>query len=226
MVAIGASTGGTEALHILLSSLPPLAPPILIVQHLPEGFTASFARRLDAASRIEVREARMGDTPRPGLALIAPANRHLVLRPSPEGGAVALDDTPPVSRHRPSCDMLFRSVAQVAGAKAIGVILTGMGDDGARGLRDMRAAGARTLGQDEASCAIFGMPKQAMQLGAVEELLPLHRIAPAILRLAGMHPHYGPPEPTAKKKGATGPLPPETPSGLRPSHVPASSPRS
>lgn len=193
IVAIGASTGGTEALHVLLSALPPEAPPILIVQHLPEGFTASFARRLDVACRITVREARMGDIPQTGLALIAPANRHLVLRKSPNGGTIALDDAPHVSRHRPSCDVLFRSVALAAGRNAIGVILTGMGDDGARGLRDMRAAGARTLGQDEASCAIFGMPKQALNHGAVEELLPLHRIAPAILRLAGITPHHGPP---------------------------------
>ena len=190
IVAIGASTGGTEALHILLSSLPPQAPPLLIVQHLPEGFTTSFARRLDAASRIEVREARVGDTPRPGLALIAPANRHLVLR---QTGTIALDEGPPVSRHRPSCDVLFRSIAQTAGRNAIGVILTGMGDDGARGLREMRAAGARTLGQDEASCAIFGMPKQALLHGAVEELLPLTWIAPAILRLSGCHVGQSPP---------------------------------
>lgn len=185
VVAIGASTGGTEALRILLQSLPADAPPLLIVQHMPEGFTAPFARRLDAACRLAVREAQPGDRPLPGLALIAPAARHMTLRRSGAEWSIALQDGPPVSRHRPSCDVLFHSVAGAAGPRAIGVILTGMGSDGANGLREMRAAGAHTLGQDEASCIVFGMPRAAQQIGAVERLLPLPQIGPAILRLAG-----------------------------------------
>ncbi|MCZ8333768.1 MAG: CheB methylesterase domain-containing protein [Rhodobacteraceae bacterium] len=184
IVAIGASTGGTEALRILLQTLPPDGPPLLIVQHMPEGFTAPFARRLDGASRLTVREARPGDRPLRGHAFIAPANRHMLLRRSGAGCHIALQDGPPVSRHRPSCDVLFRSVAQAAGHAAIGVIMTGMGDDGALGLRAMRDAGASTLGQDEASCDVFGMPRAAQHLGAVERMLPLAELGAAILRLA------------------------------------------
>lgn len=186
VVAIGASTGGTEALRVLLQSLPDDAPPVLIVQHLPDGFTTPFARRLDAACRLSVREARSGDRLHPGLALIAPASRHLILRRTGADWSAALQDGPSVSRHRPSCDVLFASVAAVAGRRAIGVILTGMGNDGASGLRAMRDAGARTVGQDERTCIVFGMPRAAHQNGAVERLLPLPQIGPAILRLATM----------------------------------------
>lgn len=184
VIAIGASTGGTEALRLLLQAMPLDCPPILIVQHMPETFTAAFARRLDGECGITVREAQAGDRLLRGHALIAPGNRHMLLRRSGASYLADVRDGPLVSRHRPSCDVLFRSVAQHAGRNAIGVILTGMGDDGARGLREMRDAGARTLGQDEATCVVFGMPKEAHRQGAVEELLPLQRIAPAILRLA------------------------------------------
>lgn len=184
VVAIGASTGGTDALRILLQSLPANAPPLMIVQHMPEGFTAPFARRLDAACRLTVREARSGDRLHPGLALIAPASRHLVLRRAGVGWSAGLQDGPAVSRHRPSCDVLFGSVAAIAGRRAIGVILTGMGNDGAAGLRAMREAGGRTIGQDEETCIVFGMPRAAQENGAVERLLPLSQIGPAILRLA------------------------------------------
>ena len=183
VIAIGASTGGTEALRILLQSLPADAPPLLIVQHMPEGFTTSFARRLDDACRLTVREARSGERLRPGLALIAPANRHLILRRAGADWSAALQDGPSVARHRPSCDVLFGSVAAAAGRRAIGVILTGMGNDGASGLRAMRDAGARTLGQDEETCTVFGMPRAACDNGAVERLLPLSQIGPAVLRL-------------------------------------------
>lgn len=185
VIAIGASTGGTEALRILLQSLPADAPPLLVVQHMPEGFITSFARRLDDACRLTVREARPGERLRPGLALIAPANRHLILRRIGADWSAALQDGPAVSRHRPSCDVLFGSVAAVAGRRAIGVILTGMGNDGAAGLRAMREAGARTLGQDEDTCAVFGMPRAAYDNGAVERLLPLSQIGTAVLRLVG-----------------------------------------
>ncbi|PLL10878.1 chemotaxis response regulator protein-glutamate methylesterase [Tabrizicola sp. TH137] len=184
VVAVGASTGGTEALRILLQSMPLDCPPLVIVQHMPESFTAAFARRLDTECGITVREAQSGDRLLRGHALIAPGNRHMLLRRSGASYLVDVRDGPLVSRHRPSCDVLFRSVAQHAGSNAIGVIMTGMGDDGARGLKEMRDAGARTLGQDEATCVVFGMPKEAHRHGAVEELLPLHQIGPAIQRLA------------------------------------------
>jgi two-component system chemotaxis response regulator CheB len=184
VVAVGASTGGTDALRLLLQAMPPDCPPIMIVQHMPEAFTAPFARRLDSHCSITVREARHGERLLPGLALIAPGNRHMLMRRCGGTYIVDLHDGPPVSRHRPSCDVLFRSVAEAAGPQAIGVIMTGMGDDGARGLKEMRDAGARTLGQDEESCVVFGMPREALRLGAVEHLLPLQRLAPTIQRLA------------------------------------------
>ncbi|MEM1343974.1 MAG: chemotaxis response regulator protein-glutamate methylesterase [Pseudomonadota bacterium] len=180
MVAIGASTGGTEALRFLLEALPPFAPPIVIVQHMPAGFTRAFAERLDASTQITVREAEDGDSMLRGQALIAPGNRHLLLERSGANYRVRIEDGPLVSRHRPSVDVLFRSVAQTAGANAIGVILTGMGDDGARGLKEMRDAGAFTIGQDEASCVVYGMPKEALRHGGVIEEHPLDAI-PALV---------------------------------------------
>lgn len=184
VVAVGASTGGTEALKQLLEEMPPDAPGLVIVQHMPEVFTAAFAARLNQSCRIEVREAVAGDRLREGLALVAPGNRHTVLTRS--GGHYGVDvlDGPLVCRHRPSVDVLFRSAAQAAGTNAVGVIMTGMGDDGARGLVEMREAGARTLAQDEATCVVFGMPKEAIARGAVEEVVPLGRLSGAILRCA------------------------------------------
>ncbi len=183
VVALGASTGGTEALERILSALPRDAPGVLVVQHMPAGFTAAFARRLDACARMEVREARHGDRVVPGVALIAPGDRHLRL--ASEGGelTVTLDAGPLVSRHRPSVDVLFRSVAAAAGAEAVGCVLTGMGDDGAQGLLELRQAGGATLAQDEASSVVFGMPKEAAARGAAEQVVPLERIPGAILRL-------------------------------------------
>lgn len=182
VVAIGASTGGTEALRQVLEALPSDAPGIAIVQHMPAGFTAAFARRLDQLCRIEVREAEDGDRLMPGLALIAPGNRHMLLKRNGAQYRVEVRDGPLVSRHRPSVDVLFRSTAQAAGKNALGLIMTGMGDDGAHGLMEMRTAGAVTLGQDEASCVVYGMPKEAMKLGAVQHELPLQRLAQEIVR--------------------------------------------
>lgn len=185
VVAIGASTGGTEALRVVLEAMPPDCPPIVIVQHMPEAFTAAFARRLDGICAISVREAADGDRLLRGHALVAPGNRHLLVGRSGAAYRVEVREGPLVARHRPSVDVLFRSVAQHAGANAVGVILTGMGDDGARGLSEMREAGARTLGQDEATSVVYGMPQAAARAGAVEEQLPLDRIPAAMLRLAG-----------------------------------------
>ncbi len=173
VVAIGASTGGTEALRFLLEAMPPYAPPIVIVQHMPAGFTKAFAQRLDATTEICVREAADGDSVLRGQALIAPGNLHTRLTRSGAAYRVVVEDGPLVSRHRPSVDKLFHSVAEVAGANAIGVIMTGMGNDGAAGLKAMRAAGALTLGQDEASCVVYGMPKEAAKMGAVMRECPL-----------------------------------------------------
>jgi two-component system chemotaxis response regulator CheB len=181
VVALGTSTGGTQALETVLCALPIDSPGIVIVQHMPEQFTAAFAQRLNKVCEIEVREAANGDRVHSGLALIAPGGRHLVLERSGAQYRVAVIDGPPVSRHRPSVDVLFRSVARSAGRNALGVIMTGMGDDGARGLKEMREAGARTLGQDEESCVVYGMPKEALKLGAVEHELPLDAIPSAIV---------------------------------------------
>jgi two-component system, chemotaxis family, protein-glutamate methylesterase/glutaminase len=181
IVAAGASTGGTEALREIIESLPPGAPGMLVVQHMPEGFTAAFAKRLDSTARVEVKEAASGDAVVPGRVLIAPGSQHMLLRRSGSRYYVQLCNGPLVSRHRPSVDVLFRSVAQAAGANATGVILTGMGDDGAEGLAEMRAAGARTIAQDESTSVIFGMPKEAIARGAAGEVLPLPRIAGAII---------------------------------------------
>jgi two-component system chemotaxis response regulator CheB len=181
VVALGASTGGTEALRAVLEALPPDAPGLLVVQHMPEAFTRAFAERLDRTCRIEVKEAVDGDRVLEGRALVAPGNRHLSLRRSGGHYTVEVGDGPLVSRHRPSVDVLFRSVAASAGANAVGAILTGMGDDGAAGLLEMKQAGAFTLAQDEESCVVYGMPREAVERGAVDEVVPLERMASAIL---------------------------------------------
>ena len=185
IVAIGASTGGTEALREILEAMPAGAPGMVIVQHMPEGFTAAFARRLDQTCRMEVKEAADGDRVLPGRALIAPGNQHVLVRRHGAELRVQLSDGPLVSRHRPSVDVLFQSVARAAGAHALGVILTGMGTDGAAGLLDMRNAGAVTLAQDEATSVVHGMPRAAIHSGAVQFVHPLPAIAPAILAAGG-----------------------------------------
>ena len=181
IAAIGTSTGGTQALESVLTTLPEFCPGMVIVQHMPEKFTAMFAARLNSLCRIEVREARDGDRVLPGLALIAPGGRHMILRRSGAQYLVAVIDGPQVNRHKPSVDVLFRSVAQVAGRNALGIIMTGMGDDGAHGLHEMQQAGARTVAQDEASCVVYGMPKEAVRLGAVDKVVPLDQVAREIL---------------------------------------------
>lgn len=181
VVAIGTSTGGTNALEQVLTQLPRTAPGIVVVQHMPEAFTAAFAARLDSLCQVRVKEAEPNDRVTPGLVLIANGGQHLLVKRSGAQYRVELKDGPPVSRHRPSVDVLFRSVAQSAGKNALGIIMTGMGDDGARGLGEMRKAGARTLGQDEATCIVYGMPREAMKLGHVEKELPLANIPAAIL---------------------------------------------
>jgi two-component system, chemotaxis family, protein-glutamate methylesterase/glutaminase len=182
VVALGASTGGTEALRAILEEMPPDAPGLVVVQHMPEMFTKAFADRLDGLCRIRVKEAADGDRVIAGRALIAPGNRHTLLARSGAHYAVEVRDGPLVSRHRPSVDVLFRSVAQAAGPNAVGVILTGMGNDGAQGLLEMRMAGAATVAQDEASSVVFGMPKEAIECGAAAEVVPLSRIPAAVLR--------------------------------------------
>lgn len=184
VVAIGASTGGTQALQQVLMALPKEAPGIAIVQHMPEGFTASFARRLDHACAVEVKEAKDGDELSPGRVLIAPGNRHLLVRRSGSRYRAEVTDGPLVTGHRPSVDLLFQSFARAAGAGAVGVLLTGMGSDGARGLLEMRKAGASTVAQDEASCVVYGMPREAVALGAAERVSPLSRVAETILELS------------------------------------------
>ena len=181
IVAIGTSTGGTQALESVLTSLPAVCPGIAIVQHMPEKFTAMFAERLNSICQLEVREARDGDRVIPGLALIAPGGRHMMLRRSGAQYIVEVTDGPLVNRHKPSVDVLFRSVAQVAGRNALGIIMTGMGDDGAHGLYEMHKAGAKTVAQDEASCVVFGMPKEAIKLGGVDKIVPLDLVAREIL---------------------------------------------
>jgi two-component system, chemotaxis family, protein-glutamate methylesterase/glutaminase len=181
IVAIGASTGGTEALKTLLETLPSDAPGIVIVQHMPEVFTRAFANRLDGLCKITVKEAESNDTVLRGHALIAPGNHHLLLKRSGARYYVDLKEGPLVCRHRPSVDVLFRSAARYAGQNAVGVILTGMGDDGARGMLEMKQAGATTIAQDEATCVVFGMPNEAIKRGAVDEILPLEAVAGAIL---------------------------------------------
>lgn len=181
VIAIGASTGGVHALRVVLGSLPPEAPGILVVQHISQEFTGPLASRLDETCAIHVRLARDGDEPAPGTALIAPGDKHLLLRRNGSGYRVELSDGPRVNHHRPSVDVLFKSVAQSAGPAGIGVLLTGMGADGARGLGAMKAAGATTIAQDEASCAVFGMPRAAIEAGAAELVVPLGRIADTLV---------------------------------------------
>jgi two-component system, chemotaxis family, protein-glutamate methylesterase/glutaminase len=183
VVSVGASTGGTEALRVFLESMPPDAPGIVIVQHMPEHFTRSFADRLNDLCKISVKEAEDGDAVLQGRALIAPGNKHLLLRRSGAKYFVEVKDGPLVNRHRPSVDVLFRSTALYAGSNAIGVIMTGMGDDGAKGLLEMKEAGAKTIAQDEKSCVVFGMPKEAIKLGASDFVLPLEQIANQVLNL-------------------------------------------
>lgn len=184
IIVMGLSTGGVQAIEQVLPRLPRNAPGIVIVQHMPEKFTASLAERLNGLCEVQVREARHGDRVINGLALIAPGGKHTKLVRSGAQFTVEVFDGPVVNHHRPSVDVLFRSAAQAAGKNAVGVIMTGMGDDGARGMRDMREAGAWNIAQDEASCVVFGMPKEAIKLGAASEVVPLQSIAERMLRAA------------------------------------------
>jgi len=182
IICIGASTGGTESLRVVLESLPADSPGIVIVQHMPEKFTEAFARRLNGLCDVEVREAADGDSVLRGQVLIAPGNKHMLLQRSGARYFVSVKDGPLVSRHRPSVDVLFRSAARYAGANAVGIIMTGMGDDGARGLLEMKEAGAHTVAQDEATSIVFGMPKEAIARGAADKITPLNHIAGEIVR--------------------------------------------
>jgi two-component system chemotaxis response regulator CheB len=184
IVCIGASTGGTESLREVLTALPANSPGVVIVQHMPERFTASFARRLHDLCEVDVKEAQDGDAVLRGRVLIAPGNFHTMIERSGANYRVAVKSGPLVSRHRPSVDVLFRSAARSAGSNAVGVIMTGMGDDGARGLEEMKRAGARTVAQDEASSVVFGMPKEAIARGCVDRIVPLSQIAVELLRAA------------------------------------------
>ena len=186
IIAIGASTGGTEALRAFLQVMPPGCPGIVIVQHMPEMFTRAFADRLNKDCTIEIKEAADGDRILPGRALIAPGNHHLLVRHGGSGSAciAQITDGPLVSRHRPSVDVLFRSVAKSVGSNAVGVIMTGMGNDGAQGLLEMRSCGAQTIAQDESSCVVFGMPKEAIARGAAIAVVPLRRIAETVLKMS------------------------------------------
>ena len=182
IVALGTSTGGTQALEAVLTRLPAVCPGIVIVQHMPERFTAMFAERLNSLCAMEVREARHGDRVMPGRALIAPGGKHMMLARSGAQYTVEVIDGPLINRHRPSVDVLFRSCAKFAGRNAVGVIMTGMGDDGARGLKEMHDAGAQTIAEDESTCVVFGMPREAIKLGAADSVLPLERIPEAIMK--------------------------------------------
>ncbi len=186
IVVVGASTGGTEALRVFLESLPMDTPGTVIVQHMPENFTTAFANRLDSLCSASVKEAADNDTVIPGRVLIAPGNKHMLLKRSGARYFVELKDGPLVSRHRPSVDVLFRSAARYAGSNAVGVIMTGMGDDGAKGMHEMKEAGAYNIAQDEKSCVVFGMPNEAIKLGAVDKILSLDSIARAVLGQAVM----------------------------------------
>ena len=182
---VGASTGGTEAIKAFLSSMPADCPPTLVVQHMPETFTGSFARRLDTLCAPRVVESQGDERLEPGIVFIAPGHSHLLVKRTPAGLVTELSKAPPMNRHRPSVDVLFSSAAEVVGRNAVGVILTGMGKDGAQGLLAMRRAGAHTYGQDEASCVVYGMPREAAALGAVEEVAPLGELSRRVL--AGLH---------------------------------------
>jgi two-component system chemotaxis response regulator CheB len=183
VVAIGTSTGGTQALEEVLTRLPVTVLGLVIVQHMPadKKFMTMFAERLNSNCQLEVREARNGDRVTPGTALISPCDRHMVLKRSGSRYIVEVLDGPQVNRHKPSVDVLFRSVAQFAGANALGIIMTGMGDDGAQGLKEMHDAGAKTIAQDEKSCVVFGMPREAIRLGAADLVMSLEQIPGAII---------------------------------------------
>jgi two-component system chemotaxis response regulator CheB len=181
-VVIGSSTGGTQALELVLTHLPADAPGIAITQHMPEKFTAMYAQRLDGLCAMNVREARDGDRLERGLVLIAPGGRHMQMRKAAGQYYVSVIDGPPVNRHKPSVDVLFRSASECAGRDVLGIILTGMGDDGARGMKVLHDGGARTIAQNEETCVVFGMPKEAIKLQAVDEILPLEQVARAILQ--------------------------------------------
>jgi two-component system chemotaxis response regulator CheB len=183
IVFVGASTGGTEAIKVFLSGLPANFPPVLITQHMPEAFTGSFARRLDGLCALEVVEAADATPVKSGCAYIAPGHSHLKIRRSGAGFVTELDKAPPFNRHRPSVDILFNSAAEVVGPRAVGVLLTGMGKDGALGLKAMHDAGAWTIAQDQASCVVFGMPREAIALGAADEVLALGAIPPRLVSL-------------------------------------------
>jgi two-component system chemotaxis response regulator CheB len=182
LIAIGASTGGTQALEALLMTLPANSLPILIVQHMPENFTKAFANRLNEICRVEVKEAENNDALLPGRVLIAQGGKHMMLHTTQFGASVQVKDGPSVSRHKPSVDVLFRSVAKFAGSKALGIILTGMGDDGAKGMKEMHDAGAKTIAQNEATCVVYGMPHEAVKLGAVDYEIPLNGIPDMIIK--------------------------------------------
>jgi len=182
VVTVGASTGGTEALRLFLETFPLDCPGIVIVQHMPENFTRAFAKRLNDLCRIEVKEAENGDSVLRGRALIGPGNRHILLKRSGARYYVEVKDGPLVCRHRPSVDVLFRSAARYAGSNAVGVIMTGMGDDGARGMAEMKEMGSYNIAQDEASCVVFGMPNEAIKRGGVDKVLPLEAICGAVMR--------------------------------------------
>lgn len=177
VVVVGASTGGTEALRVFLEALPGDCSGIVVVQHMPEGFTMAFARRLDGVCRIHIKEAKDGVSVLPGQALIAPGNKHTLLKRSGARYYVEVKDGPLVCRHRPSVDVLFRSTARYAGKNSVGIIMTGMGDDGARGILEMQQAGALTIAQDEKTSVVFGMPKEAIEFGGIDKILPLTKIA-------------------------------------------------
>ncbi len=181
VIAIGTSTGGTQALEYVLTRLPRTVPGIVVVQHMPEQFTSAFANRLDGLCQVKVKEAESDDRVMPGLVLIANGGKHMLLRRSGAQYRVEVKDGPLVSRHRPSVDVLFRSVANAAGKNALGIIMTGMGDDGARGMKEMHDAGAETVAQDEASCVVYGMPKEAVKMGGVDRQLPLEKIPELII---------------------------------------------
>ena len=187
LIAIGASTGGTEAIRVVLEQLPEDSPPILIVQHIPAVFSRAFAARLDKICKVRVKEAEDGDAVLPGQALVAPGDFHMMLRRCGSALRVDVKKGPRICYQRPSVDVMFQSVAEAIGGGAMGVILTGMGSDGANGMLKMKRAGARTIAQDEASCVVYGMPREAVQVGAVDQILPLSRIAAAICSAVEVH---------------------------------------
>jgi two-component system chemotaxis response regulator CheB len=182
LIAIGASTGGTQALAAVLAALPSNTLPILIVQHMPAQFTQAFAKRLNEVSRVEVKEAEDNDALLPGLVLIAPGGKHMMLQVTQFGASVKIKDGPPVNRHKPSVDVLFRSVAKYSGADALGIIMTGMGDDGAVGIKEMRDVGAKTIAQNEETCVVYGMPAVAVKLGGIDHVLALSKISQMIVQ--------------------------------------------